>query len=415
MKYSGILIACLVPFILSAQKNFQPGSVVTLKGDTIKGFIDYREWNFTPSRIVFSPSDKSSEKEYTVNDISFFEITGKESYRRSVVKISLHPVKLSDIGARDTTWKMDTVFLKVEYSGTVSLFSYEDMIKERFYILDEYKEQPEELVKREYVKDGSTSLVVENIYRDQLRSIMYTMRLYSNSLFTRIQEAMYDKRDLKKIILLLNGVKGNEQMTQDKSKANWFAGIGVQRENLSFGGEHFFANEGTNSSSNWLPKISVGVDWFANPNVGKLFFRLEAGFRLNKSSMSFANWNKSRRYELAGSTISLMPQVNYAVYNTPKLKIPVGFGFGYNIKRYSKNLYQELSPSGDELYSQNDNFLELKKGVFTLLARASVVFNNKVEASFQYQLPTSYTSYRAYSLGGSCMQFQVNYLFRKNN
>jgi hypothetical protein len=413
MKCSGILIACLIPFILSAQKNFQPGYVVTLKGDTVKGFIDHKEWDYTPSQIVFTPSDKAAQKDYTVRDINYFEITSKESYRRSIVKISLHPAKLSDIGAKDTTWKMDTVFLKVEYSGKISLFSYEDKIKERFYILEEGREQPEELVKREYVKDGSISLVVENIYKDQLRSIMYTMRLYSDDLYTRIQEAVYEKRDLKKIILLLNKIKGDEQMSQDKSKINWFAGIGVQRENLSFGGEHFFADEGTTNSSNWLPKVSAGGDLFANPNVGKLFFRLEAGFQLNRSSMSLANWNKTRTYEFASSTVSFIPQVNYTVYNTPKLKIPVGFGFGYNFKMYSKNQYKELSPSGDAVYSHNDNFLELKKGVLTLLARASVVFNNKIEASFLYRPPTSYTGYRAYSLGGSNMQVQVYYLVRE--
>lgn len=408
-----LLLAFLVPFILSAQKNFQPGYVVTLKGDTVQGFIDYREWDYTPSQILFSSSDKSIQKEYTVNDIRFFDITGKEAYRRSVVKISLHPAKLSDIGARDTTWKMDTVFLKVEYSGTISLFSYEDMIKERFYILEEDKQQPEELLMREYLKDASSSLIVENTYIGQLSYIMYAMRLYSDGLYTRIQEAAYDKRDLKKIILLLNGIKGDEQMKQDKSKINWFAGIGMQRDNLGFNGDHFFAAEGTTSSSKWLPKISAGFDLFANPNVGKLFFRVEAGFQRNKSTMSLANWNKIRRYEMVSTAVSLIPQVNYTVYNTPKLKIPVGVGYGYSYLTYSKNQYQEVSPSGDQVYGQKDNFLKLNKGIPEILARAAVVFNNKIEASFLYRPLTSFTETRIYSLDATNMQFQVYYLFRR--
>jgi hypothetical protein len=413
MKYSGLLLVCLIPFILSAQKNFQPGYVVTLKGDTIRGFIDYKEWDFTPSQILFTSVDKSSQKEFMVNDISFFEITGNEAYRRSIVKISLHPAKLSDIGAKDTTWKMDTVFLKVLYSGKISLFSYEDKIKERFYILEAAREQPEELLMREYQKDGPTSLVTENIYRDQLKSIMYTMRLYSDNLYTRIQEAVYEKRDLKKIVQLLNRGNGKELASEEKAHTIWFAGIGMQRDNLSFEGEHFFAGKDTKTSSSWLPKISAGVDLFANPKVGKLFFRLEAGFQQSRSSMSMANWNKTRTYELASSTVSLMPQVNYTLYNTPRLKIPAGVGFGYNFMMYSKNQYKELSPSGDVLYSHNDNFLELEKGMLTLLARASVVFKNKIEASFLYRPSTSYTKYGAYSLGGSNMQVQVYYLFRK--
>ena len=414
MKCTGFLLACLVPFILSAQKNFQPGYVVSLKGDTIRGFIDYREWNFTPTQILFKSPDNSGQKEYTVRDISFFQITGKEAYGRSIVKISLHEAKLNNIGGRDTSWKTDTVFLKVLYPGKVSLFSYEDKIKERFYILEEHMEQPEELVKREYMLAGSMSLVSEDEYKDRLKSIMYALNLYSDDLITRIQEASYEARDLKKIVRLLNKAEGKEQQgLGEKSHINWFAGVGIQRDDLSFEGEHFFVNQDTKTSLHWLPKISAGVDLFANPNVGKLFFRLEAGFQLNKSNISLNNWNKNRSYELASSTVSLLPQINYTLYNTAKLKIPVGIGFGYNFTMYSKNQYKELSPSGDEVYNHNDNFLDLEKGNLTLLARASVVFNNKIEASFLYRPSTSYTKYRAYSLGGSNMQFQVYYLFRE--
>lgn len=409
MKCSAFLLAFLIPFTLCAQKNFQPGYIVTLKGDTVKGFIDHREWDFTPSRIVFNSSDKSVQKEYTVRDINFFQVSGKEAYRRAIVKISLNPATLSDISIKDTTWKIDTVFLKVLYSGKPSLFSYEDKIKQRFYILEEGREQPEELIKREYMKDGSNSLVTETIYRNQLNAIMYAMNLYSNDLNTRIQEAEYEKQDLKKIILLLNRVKGNERMSQDKSAVNWFAGIGIQRDNLSFEGQHIFTGE--TSSSNWLPKISAGIDLFANPNVGKLFFRLEVGYQKNKSTITYANWDKTHIYELASSTVSLLPQINYTIYNTHKLKIPIGFGLDYRFMSYHKNEYKQISSSGEEL-NKDDTYLKLKKSFMTFLGRASVVFNNKIEASFLYCPPASFTSYQGYSLGGSNMQFQVYYLFR---
>ena len=137
MKYPGLLLAFFIPFILSAQKNFKPGSIVNLKGDTVSGLIDYKEWNFSPTHILFKPSgDNTNSEEYGVNDISSFDITGKEGYRRAVVKISLHTVKLEDIGGRDTSWKTDTVFLKVLHAGKLaSLFSYTDRLKDRFSFL----------------------------------------------------------------------------------------------------------------------------------------------------------------------------------------------------------------------------------------------------------------------------------------
>jgi len=39
-----LLIFILLPFISTAQTNYKPGYVVTLTGDTLHGFIDYKEW-----------------------------------------------------------------------------------------------------------------------------------------------------------------------------------------------------------------------------------------------------------------------------------------------------------------------------------------------------------------------------------
>jgi len=416
MRYPVFLLAFFIPFILSAQKNFKPGYVVNLKGDTASGFIDYKEWDYSPTRIVFKPSDANAdEREHTAKDLSFFDITGNEAYRRFVVNISLHPVKLADISGRDTSWKTDTVFLKVIHAGKkVSLFSYTDWIKERFYILKEGQQQPTELIIREYLKDGSLSLITENTYRGQLISLMNASGSYSEKLLQRISEATYEEDDLKKIILLMNGTGKKEQLEEKKlQRVYWFAGAGLQRDNLSFGVDHVFAIYPTTTNLSWLPKVSAGFDFFANPNVGKLFYRIEAGYQINKSSIK-ANMAGDVKwvYELSNSTFFVQPQLNYTLYNTAKLKIPIGIGFGYSMINYSKNRYKKVYPSGDE-DSQVDNYLDLRKGITTLLARVSVVFHNKIEASFLYRPSAALTKSIAYGMGTSNMQLQVYLLFRQ--
>jgi len=50
-----VLSFLLVPSVnVSAQKNFIDGYIITLKKDTLKGKIDYREWNLNPSLIHFT-------------------------------------------------------------------------------------------------------------------------------------------------------------------------------------------------------------------------------------------------------------------------------------------------------------------------------------------------------------------------
>ncbi|HTD41168.1 MAG TPA: hypothetical protein VK671_11145, partial [Mucilaginibacter sp.] len=66
-------------FLLSslsyAQSNYKPGYVVDLKGDTLKGFIDYREWGSNPNAIDFKTTvtDKES-KRFSPADINYFNI-----------------------------------------------------------------------------------------------------------------------------------------------------------------------------------------------------------------------------------------------------------------------------------------------------------------------------------------------------
>lgn len=413
MKYSALLLSCLIPFILSAQKNFLPGYIVNLQGDTIKGFIDYKEWT-NPTSIVFRPASAGAvEKEYTVNDIVYFEITGNEAYRRAIVEISLDPVNLNNINGRDTSSKIDTVFLKVLYAGNVvDLFSYTDVIKERFYILEGNQLQPKELVLKKYYRNSST-LITEDVYRNQLRVLMYAYKPSSNVLSNRINDANYEVNDLMRIVLMLNSQSESEQTLKNKTmRPKFFAGIGVQRDNAKFEGDHRFAQSAAITTLNWLPRFAAGIDLFANPNVGKVFFRIEAGYQLNKSRWEFTGNADKGVYELSGSTITVSPQLHCALYNSHKLKIPFGVGFNYIRPNYSKNLYREFSlVSGKEML-RDENYLAFRKGIFSVIGRVSAVFNNQVEASFIYRPFTTLTS-EVVKMGASNVQFQVYYLFRK--
>ncbi|MGZ3814058.1 MAG: hypothetical protein ACXVJN_20060, partial [Mucilaginibacter sp.] len=65
----------LLPLISVAQSNYKPGYVVTLKGDTIHGFINYREWNKNPRQIAFK-NDINGRKgeEFTIKNAKAFAI-----------------------------------------------------------------------------------------------------------------------------------------------------------------------------------------------------------------------------------------------------------------------------------------------------------------------------------------------------
>jgi hypothetical protein len=77
MKRFKFLFFCFLLQIsmpLMAQKNYQPAFVVNNSGDTLRGFIDYREWFVNPKEIRFKSSENGSIRDFKPNDIRTFKV-----------------------------------------------------------------------------------------------------------------------------------------------------------------------------------------------------------------------------------------------------------------------------------------------------------------------------------------------------
>ena len=76
---SVFLKSFLVPVLVSVfsssfcQKNFLPGYVIQ-NGDTLKGFIDYRNWRVNPDAISFRRDLNSDERVFAPLEIDGFAV-----------------------------------------------------------------------------------------------------------------------------------------------------------------------------------------------------------------------------------------------------------------------------------------------------------------------------------------------------
>src|SRR5689334_16185743 len=105
--YKALFCAVLLPALSFAQSNYKPGYVVNTKGDTLRGYINYREWGVNPDAIEFksSLSDKDS-KTFTPSDISCFNITGLDAYQHYSGLLSMDATDKDHLGSfRDTTYR----------------------------------------------------------------------------------------------------------------------------------------------------------------------------------------------------------------------------------------------------------------------------------------------------------------------
>lgn len=186
---SGIFLCCLSTF---SQKNFHPATIVTIDGRSLTGEIDYRNWQKTPSTILFR-TDKSSEpRNYTVDDLQSFKVSG-DVYKRAIVDIMERRddlAHLSQGSAMDT--RKDTVFLLTIVTGPKSLYYYNDNVN-HFYIENEsgyewlrfkrYKLKEEVLVASEnYAPTSQQYIGTNREYIGQLREYLKDCSNLSNDI-----------------------------------------------------------------------------------------------------------------------------------------------------------------------------------------------------------------------------------------
>jgi len=148
MKYPFLLVLILLSTAFaSAQSNYTPGYVVSLNGDTSKGFIDYKGWERNPDNIYFKDDINGSAKTYTTANINAFGVAGLEYYEKRTVPVSTDEI---DINKLSTSPQVDyvtkTVFLRVLNKGKLlTLYLFVDDLKKRYYVTDNTSGEIQEL------------------------------------------------------------------------------------------------------------------------------------------------------------------------------------------------------------------------------------------------------------------------------
>src|SRR6201999_1234299 len=80
----------------NAQSNYKPGYIIDLKGDTIKGYINYHEWDENPGMVSFK-NTTGNVQEYNPQTCGSFAVTGFEYYEKHIVKVSRDTVDVTKL------------------------------------------------------------------------------------------------------------------------------------------------------------------------------------------------------------------------------------------------------------------------------------------------------------------------------
>jgi hypothetical protein len=420
--YKPLCLILLFPFFTWAQSNYKHGYVVTAKGDTLHGFIDYQDWSSNPTSVSFkSAVDDRNHQKFTTNDINFFNVEGFETYKKFTCSISMDGTNTMHLNTgRDTSFALETVFLQVLQKGkNVALYSYTDDIKTRFYIGESPDYTPTELVYRIYddiATNGTT--VTENTYLKQLFALANKHNVLDDDLTNIFQKSNYIKPDLLTIVSKINGVSKTEfsKKYTAHAKFNFYVSAAVNISYTSSSGDSPFTAGGGKSYTSYEPAVSFGLNLIPNPNTGKVEFR---------GALSFAETQFNSVYQLKVSPyvgvkasfdqlgVSFIPQAIYNFYNSESFKFYCGVGIAFTYFNYSNAAFVSQNPATPITDIAANDPYHFNPFDESFLLEAGVRFNKKFGIFANAAIPTATTRGGYFQLTSSNKQIGIVYLFGK--
>ncbi|MBL7737187.1 MAG: PorT family protein [Chitinophagaceae bacterium] len=343
-----ILILCsALTLPVYGQKNFAPGYLISLQGDTLNGYINYKDWTAAPKQIVFRESLNGADAVYTALSIRSFWVDGK-FYAGSIVQADRTPTAVSELSySPEYNFVADTVFLEGLMVGGKSLFYYRDKDGlDHFYIQkdDGYTL----LLFKKYLRDIPSqninrAIVSDNTYISQLIEYLDGCP----DLQDRIKNTDYGFNSLVDLFKRYYGCRNLNvvhQRQKEKIKAAFGLLAGVSNTRLSFSSD-------MNSSFDYLTKASypssysftggISLDLILPRNKGKWSINNDL---LYSSFTTNGNWEEYRSAEsytksetsFAFSHIKLMTMVRYR-FDIGKAPLYINGGITNGLGKEKKN------------------------------------------------------------------------------
>jgi hypothetical protein len=206
-----LLILLLLSFHYSkAQKAFEPGYLLIAPNDTLRGYIDYKNWSRNPETISFKISPEEKAETYGLGELTGFYVHG-ESYIKAEVDVDITPSKVDELAYSPLPkLQRTTAFLLTINGGPKGLFYLNGKGgKVQLYISD----KPgiyQLLINHRYItSNGLRQIVTPNQFRTQLKNFFSecegliadnTAISYSSQSIEKVFNRYYEKCTSKELV-----------------------------------------------------------------------------------------------------------------------------------------------------------------------------------------------------------------------
>lgn len=293
------LLFIFITYTSYCQTNYKKSTIINLTGDTIKGYIDYKNWNNNPEQIRFKATPSSPYEILQPKDIFSFEVE-KEKYLSADVDVSYSPSDINRINNNSPKpeTRTKTVFLKVLINGEKSLYSFKSSsFEDNFYIKN--NDKFELLIYKKYVEAESFQILENLKYRKQI----YAYLEHPLSLQAAIEKAQYSPSGLQYIFELYYKQKEKNtayKSSKDTTKLTFGPTIGGMLRSYNIKDVSYFA-----------PKTTPTFGVFLNIAIPRNFYKLNF---YNDLLLVYTKYKDEKDlYESGFRTATLIDSYNFKV------------------------------------------------------------------------------------------------------
>ncbi len=416
-NYSFILLNILIHFSAVSQSNFIKGIIISNKGDSIYGMIDYRNWKYNPASINFV----NEAKEKTILDASaikgFIIPSADEIYSSFLVDLDMLPGDPDDaINNRFTdspTINKKIFLLQLLKHPAASLYLFADRRKEHLYFVTGDSE-PVELI-HHYIYDESTKQVQEiATYKEQLVNLFTSCP----NVAIAAQTVKFAKYTITSLLLkyIQCAIPGSAADIKKKDPVllRFRVIAGAIFNKYRFEGTNTILVD-DNYSNTLSPLLGLSIDIGLSRNQHKWHIINEVFYKMHKTSSSFtrpygSGYTRTNDVNISLSYLQLNSIIRYVFQSKGSLApyVNAGMGNGVIVAENKNTLYTTYSFGTEENAKALDG---PKKHEFSLLGGVGLVLN-KIQLELRYAASSkSFSPYRDLNINPTSFQFLITYQF----
>ncbi len=419
-----LLALAIVPTILAGRiqsygQSYEEGYVITVAGDTLRGFIRDKE-SGPMKRVSFkrNPSDKEVI-DYQPSDVKSFYLKRYNSHYLSAgVDIDLKPTDISRLEVDDPMPKVQhrTVFLNLLIGGKASLYGYTDESNKDHYFLQMNQDKIEELDLIRYLYTKRNAVIESELYKDQLKNRLTGC----DKDYTRTR---FDEKSLRSVIRDYNKCVGSvssydEEPPKAKMSLYLMAGGVITSANfVGYSGSQYATTTQLSDlkfQPSFSPTFIIGFRAYSRKKTMSLGLEYSWKSHAYSGSVKQGSDESSSEIELAISKINLLATRHLTSW---KLKPYVALGPTLALPTATKNnlAIDDVRTIGDVVVQRIQVYRgpvgQFKNGI-GLVALAGISLNKLlIEGRYEF---TSLPSETGGTLNLSSFNALVGYQFGKN-